>query len=54
LVQFLTFIIGTPILCCAITDLGIFWYCSRDFGVEFVRALLCKQRIGHERTAHLP
>jgi len=31
LVLFLTFIIGTPILCCTITDLGFFWYCSRDF-----------------------
>ena len=31
LVLFLTFIIRTPILCCTTTDLGIFWYCSRDF-----------------------
>jgi len=31
LVLFLTCIIRTPILCCTTTDLGIFWYCSRDF-----------------------
>ena len=31
LVLFLIFIIGTPILCSTIIDLGIFWYCSRDF-----------------------
>ena len=31
LVLFLTFIIGTPILFCTTTYLGIFWYCSRDF-----------------------
>jgi len=30
----------TPILYCTITDLGIFWYCFRDLGVAFVRALL--------------
>jgi len=34
LVLFLIFIIGTPILCCTTTDLGI-------FGVAFVRALHC-------------
>jgi len=28
---FLPFIIGTPILCFTTTDLGKFWYCSRDF-----------------------
>jgi len=22
---------GIPILCCVTTDLGIFWYCSKDF-----------------------
>jgi len=28
-------------LCCTTTDLlGILWYCFRDFGVAFVRALL--------------
>jgi len=31
---------GTPILYCITTDLGIFWYCFRDSGVAFVRALL--------------
>ena len=31
LVLFLKFIIGTSILCCITTDLGIFWYCSTDF-----------------------
>ena len=31
LVLFFTFIIGTPILCCTTTYLGIFWYCYRDF-----------------------
>jgi len=30
----------TPILYCTTTDLGIFWYCFRDLGVIFVRALL--------------
>jgi len=33
LVPFLTFIIGTPILCCTTADLGI-------FGVAFARGLL--------------
>jgi len=39
LVPFLTFIIGTPILCCTITDLEIFWYCFRDFW-----SLICESR----------
>jgi len=34
---FLTFIIGTPILCCTTTDLGIF---GAVLGIAFVRALL--------------
>jgi len=33
LVPFLTFIIGTPILCCTITDLGFFGAVSGIFGV---------------------
>ena len=37
LVLFLTFIIGTPILCCAITDLGIFGTVLGIFWVSFVR-----------------
>ena len=36
LVLFLTLIIGTPILCSTITDLGIFWFLA-IFGVSFVR-----------------
>jgi len=31
LVLFTTFITGTAILCCTITDLGCFSYCSSDF-----------------------
>jgi len=37
LVLFLTFIIGTPILCSTITDLGIFVTVLGIFGVTFVR-----------------
>jgi len=33
LVLFLTFIIGTPLLCCTITDLGLFGTVLRIFGV---------------------
>jgi len=53
LVLFLTFIIGIPILCCTVTGLGFFGTVLGIFGVEFVRALLCRQRLGQERTAHL-
>jgi len=31
---------GTQILYSTTTDLWIFWYCFRDLGVAFVRALL--------------
>jgi len=31
LVLFLTFTIGTPILCWITTDVRTFWYCYRDF-----------------------
>jgi len=53
LVLFLTFIIGTPILCCTITDSCFFSTFLGIFGVEFVRTVLCRQRIGHELTALL-
>jgi len=42
LILFLTFIIGTPILCCTTTDLGIFRCFGTVlgiFGIAFVRAL---------------
>jgi len=45
LALFLTFIIGTPILCCTTTDLGTFWYCSRDF-----QSCICESP-GHQLLA---
>ena len=42
LVLFLTFIIGTPILCFTTTDLGMFGTVLGIFGVAFVRALPAK------------
>jgi len=46
LVLCLTFIIGTPILCCAVTDLGIFGTVLGIFDVAFVRALYVWQNGG--------
>jgi len=44
LVLFLKFFIGTPILCCTTTDLGIFMFLFGAvlgiFGLAFVRALV--------------
>jgi len=44
-VLFLTFIIGTQILCCTTTDLGIFGTAVGIFGVGFVRALWLEYNI---------